>query len=143
MIKHQTDRHNGVEPNFKAEVVYSLTDCLSRQVAEGVCIRRCQTELLNTKETNLEENDGRHIKPFLVSCVDICMSHLTPKFSFISRNLTIMWKYLKIMSKVIKPSSRNIVLREIKFSFKFSSSDFTIVSDDYKHLATHNPIFIQ
>ena len=49
MYKHQTEKHSGVEPEFKAKVKYGFQDCLSRQVAEGVCIRRCQTEILNTK----------------------------------------------------------------------------------------------
>jgi hypothetical protein len=49
MYKHQTDKHSGVEPEFKAKVKYCFQDCLSRQVAEGVCIRRCQIEILNTK----------------------------------------------------------------------------------------------
>ena len=47
--RHQTEKHNGAEPTFKAKVIYGFKDCLSRQVAEGVCIRRCKTELLNTK----------------------------------------------------------------------------------------------
>ena len=47
--KHQREKHAGAEPDFKAKVLYSFQDSLSRQVAEGVCIRRCPTEILNTK----------------------------------------------------------------------------------------------
>ena len=49
MYKHQKDRHHGTEANFTAEVKASFKDCLSRQVAEGVHIRRCEKELLNSK----------------------------------------------------------------------------------------------
>ena len=49
MYKHQKDRHHGAEANFTAEVKASFKDCLSRQVAEGVHIRRCEKELLNSK----------------------------------------------------------------------------------------------
>ena len=48
-VKHQQERHHGVDPEFDARVLYRFKDCLSRQVAEGVCIRRCEGELLNTK----------------------------------------------------------------------------------------------
>ena len=47
--RHQQEKHVGLEPDFKAEVVYSFRDSMSRQVAEGVCIRRCQTDILNNK----------------------------------------------------------------------------------------------
>ena len=47
--KHQQEKHNGMDPDFKAKVMYSFQDTLSRQVAEGVCIRRCKTDILNTK----------------------------------------------------------------------------------------------
>ena len=46
--RHQQEKHSGIEPDFKTKVVYSFKDCLSRQVAEEVCIRRWQTTLLNT-----------------------------------------------------------------------------------------------
>ena len=49
MHKHQQAKHYGAEADFKAKVKYSFKDCLSRQVAEGVCIRRCEKEVLNTK----------------------------------------------------------------------------------------------
>ena len=47
--KHQQEKHRGMDPDFKTKVVYSFQDCLSRQVAEGVAIRRCKSEILNTK----------------------------------------------------------------------------------------------
>ena len=49
MAKHQQDRHFGAAADFKAKVRCCFKDCLSRQVAEGVHIRRCENELLNSK----------------------------------------------------------------------------------------------
>ena len=49
MIKHQQDRYAGAEEEYKAKVICSFNDCLSRQIAEGVQIRRCEKEVLNTK----------------------------------------------------------------------------------------------
>ena len=49
MLRHQTDRHALAEADFKARVVGSYRDCLSRQIAEGVQIRRCEKETLNSK----------------------------------------------------------------------------------------------
>ena len=48
-FKHQKEKHHGVEPDFNAKIVYNFKECLSRQVAEGVCIRRCDSEILNNK----------------------------------------------------------------------------------------------
>ena len=41
MQKHQVDTHNGMDADFS-----SYKDCLSRQIAEGVHIRRCDKEML-------------------------------------------------------------------------------------------------
>ena len=49
MYKHQTSKHDGLEADFKAKVTGSFNDCLSRQVSEGVSIRRCSVEVLNLK----------------------------------------------------------------------------------------------
>ena len=49
MYRHQQDSHNGAEENFAASVKSSFKDCLTRQIAEGVHIRRCDGEVLNTK----------------------------------------------------------------------------------------------
>ena len=49
MMKHQQDRHGGGEADYQAKVICSFKDCLSRQIAEGVQIRRCEKEVLNTK----------------------------------------------------------------------------------------------
>ena len=49
MIKHQQDRHNGAGAEYRAKVRCSFRDCLSRQIAEGVHIRRCEKEVMNTK----------------------------------------------------------------------------------------------
>ena len=47
--KHQLKKHNGEEGVFKAKVTASYRDCLSRQVGEGVSIRRSKVEVLNGK----------------------------------------------------------------------------------------------
>ena len=49
MKKHQTTSHAGVPATFKARVVESYKDCLTRQIAEGVYIRRSNNEVLNSK----------------------------------------------------------------------------------------------
>ena len=49
MYKHQQNKHSGAEQDFAANVKSSFQDCLSRQIAEGVHIRRCKKEVLNTK----------------------------------------------------------------------------------------------
>ena len=49
MFKHQQDQHHGAQADFKASVKYRFKDCLSRQIAEGVAIRRCDKIVLNSK----------------------------------------------------------------------------------------------
>ena len=49
IYKHQEDRHNGVDATFEAKVVSSYQDCLSRQISEGVQIRRSNNVVLNSK----------------------------------------------------------------------------------------------
>ena len=49
MAKHQTEAHRGEEPQYKARVIASTRDCLSRQVREAVLIRRSQKHVLNGK----------------------------------------------------------------------------------------------
>ena len=47
--KHMDDCHPGEESKFEARVTHSNKDCLSRQVREGVLIRRCTMPILNSK----------------------------------------------------------------------------------------------
>ena len=47
--KHQLDKHQGQDAVYSSKVTGTYRDCLSRQVAEGVNIRRCQSNLMNTK----------------------------------------------------------------------------------------------
>ena len=47
--KHQQEKHQGRPAVFTAKVTGKFQDCLSRQVAEGVEIRRCTAYLMNTK----------------------------------------------------------------------------------------------
>ena len=49
MIKHQTEKHDGQPVTFEGKVTGSFRDCLTRQVSEGVTIRRCPYEILNSK----------------------------------------------------------------------------------------------
>ena len=49
MLKHQNDQHGQREPEFEAKVIGCFKDCLTRQISEGVHIRRCEEEVLNSK----------------------------------------------------------------------------------------------
>ena len=49
MHRHQADKHHGIEAKFEAQAKMTFKDCLTRQIAEGVAIRRCDKEILNTK----------------------------------------------------------------------------------------------
>ena len=49
MLKHQDEAHRGMEGDYKAVVKNSYNDCLSRQIAEAVLIRRSEGRLLNSK----------------------------------------------------------------------------------------------
>ena len=49
MKKHMQEKHLGEEEDFRAKVTHVNKDCLTRQVREGVLIRRCRKELMNTR----------------------------------------------------------------------------------------------
>ena len=49
MLKHQTNNRPGPPIDFQAKVIGTFNDCLSRQVAEGVEIRRCEYQVMNAK----------------------------------------------------------------------------------------------
>ena len=49
MSRHQQECHFGADAKFDAKVLASFHDCLSRQTAEGVHIRRCEKNILSTK----------------------------------------------------------------------------------------------
>ena len=51
MRKHQTEKHAGQEAKFGGSVTGRFRDCLSRQVSEGVQIRRCMgsNNIMNSK----------------------------------------------------------------------------------------------
>ena len=49
MKKHMEDKHAGLEEDFRAKVTHMNKDCLTRQVREGILIRRSSKELMNTK----------------------------------------------------------------------------------------------
>ena len=49
MKKHQVEKHGGREADFKAKVTGVFRDSLSRQVSEGVHIRRGGRSILNSK----------------------------------------------------------------------------------------------
>ena len=47
--KHQVEKHNDRPAKFRARVTGQFNDCLSRQVSEGVEIRRSDKTVLNSK----------------------------------------------------------------------------------------------
>ena len=49
MTKHQEEHHDSQQADFTAKVTGKYSNCLSRQVAEGVAIRRCKCNVLNGK----------------------------------------------------------------------------------------------
>ncbi len=49
MRKHMRECHEGQERNFTAKVTHTNKDSLTRQIREGVMIRRSQRRVLNTK----------------------------------------------------------------------------------------------
>ena len=49
LLKHQQEKHEGRPAVYSSKVTGYFKDCLSRQVAEGVNIRRCDSNLMNTK----------------------------------------------------------------------------------------------
>ena len=49
MATHQAEAHMQQPAEFTAKVTGSYRDCLTRQVAEGVAIRRCPNRVLNSK----------------------------------------------------------------------------------------------
>ena len=49
LMKHQVEKKDGSAAVCTAKVTNTFKDCLSSQVAEGVQMRRCQANLMNTK----------------------------------------------------------------------------------------------
>ena len=49
MKKHEEEVHGGQEVEFRAKVTHSNSDCLSRQIREGVLIRRSNRPVMNSK----------------------------------------------------------------------------------------------
>ena len=47
--RHMKERHEGEDDNFVAKVTHSNKDCLTRQVREGVLIRRYEREVMNSR----------------------------------------------------------------------------------------------
>ena len=47
--RHMEQHHKGLQSKFKARVTKANNDSFSRQVREGVLIRRCRKEMLNSK----------------------------------------------------------------------------------------------
>ena len=57
MKKHQMDRHYGAEADFGAKVTGVFRDCLSRQVSEGVYIKRSVEWEVRVAPTRLVESE--------------------------------------------------------------------------------------
>ena len=49
MSRHMREKHEGEDDNFVAKVTHSNKDCLTRQIREGVLIRRSGRKLMNNK----------------------------------------------------------------------------------------------
>ena len=49
MRRHKEEKHEGREVQYKAQVTHSNKYCLSRQIREGVLIRRCNRPILNSR----------------------------------------------------------------------------------------------
>ena len=49
MKRHFREEHSGRDANFTAKVTHSNKDCLTRQIREGVLIRRATKPLLNSR----------------------------------------------------------------------------------------------
>ena len=49
MRKHEMEEHEGKTTKFGAKVTHTNRDCMSRQVREGVMIRRSKQPVLNSK----------------------------------------------------------------------------------------------
>ena len=49
MRRHMQEKHPGEEGDFRARVTHTNKDCLTRQVREGVLIRRSRKEIMNTR----------------------------------------------------------------------------------------------
>ena len=47
--RHMEQYHRGSQSRFRAKVTKANNDSFSRQVREGVLIRRCRREMLNSK----------------------------------------------------------------------------------------------
>ena len=47
--KHQVEKHHGMQADFTAKVTGQFRDCLTRQISEGVSIRRSSRTILNSK----------------------------------------------------------------------------------------------
>ena len=47
--QHQVEVHQDMPADFAARVTGTFKDCLSRQISEGVSIRRCPAKVLNGK----------------------------------------------------------------------------------------------
>ena len=49
MKKHNLEKHHGADEDFCAKVTGSFKDCLTRQVSEGVYLRKSPHSVLNSK----------------------------------------------------------------------------------------------
>jgi hypothetical protein len=47
--KHQLEKHDDLPADFSAKVTGSFQDCLTRQISEGIQIRRSDKTVLNSK----------------------------------------------------------------------------------------------
>ena len=49
MKKHSQEKHRGEEEKYTAKMTHTNKDCLTRQIREGVLIRRATQPILNSR----------------------------------------------------------------------------------------------
>ena len=49
MKKHMDEHHEGMQSKFVAQVTHTNKDCMTRQVREGVMIRKHSQNIMNTR----------------------------------------------------------------------------------------------
>ena len=49
MRKHEIEAHEGRKADFGAKVTHTNRDCMSRQIREGIGMRRSMQPILNSK----------------------------------------------------------------------------------------------
>ena len=76
MKKHVEEHHDGQECNFTTKVTHSNIGCLTRQIREGVLIRKC-VPCMNTKSERHPPSLGSGLAIFRMKKIEIYRHHDT------------------------------------------------------------------